>query len=184
MLQTCTCRIWVSNAVSLGRGKCVLSPCGGVVRIKLVIGENIEPSPWDGLGSFRWRCEYVGSFTMDELVTDLKRSIRQCRVLEIVGLETILLRDTTWPSRGEIITEEQLLMAKELLEDGLAKTHGEVTEQLIFKTRQQHHREDTYGECSREEKEKWLEEANSAQSPWTTPQALLTPAPIFSRSHF
>jgi hypothetical protein len=155
-----------------------------VVRIKLVIGENIEPSPWDGLGSFRWRCEYVGSFTMDELVTDLKRSIRQCRVLEIVGLETILLRDTTWPSRGEIITEEQLLMAKELLEDGLAKTHGEVTEQLIFKTRQQHHREDTYGECSREEKEKWLEEANSAQSPWTTPQALLTPAPIFSRSHF
>lgn len=132
-------------------------------KVKLVIGETTEPTRWDfpyGPNQVPVELSLYGPFKIRELVPYLSRPMDHCRVLEIVGLETILLREEMDPdsSPDVIITEEQLLSVQEELGREARRASGEVTKQLICKTRQQYHREDSYGEFSREEKEKWLEE--------------------------
>ena len=125
-------------------------------RIKLVFWEGAEPATWDWPGDVDDVAAY-GYGSIKVLVGALERSMQHSRVLEIYGLETILRGDADGRNPKKI-TEQKVLSMQTRLQKKLQTTSPAVTEQLIFKTRQQYLREDAYGEVSREEKQRWSEE--------------------------
>ncbi|RSH90725.1 hypothetical protein EHS25_009900 [Saitozyma podzolica] len=155
----------------------------GVPKLKLVFGEYEKPSPWGLDPSFSagealkeemsadpLECDDYPSFSAgealkeemsadplecDDLIDFLEFAIDLNRALEVCGVNTIpFWVDHQLRFLGEKEVKEVEAQVRLEAADGL-KSKAEV----VFKTLKEYCNGDTYGEVTREEKDRWLEEA-------------------------
>jgi hypothetical protein len=132
----------------------------GVPKLKLVFGEYEKPSPWGldpsfSAGEALKEEMSADPLECDDLIDFLEFAIDLNRALEVCGVNTIpfwvdhQLRFLDEKEVKEVEAQVRLEAA-----DGL-KSKAEV----VFKTLKEYCNGDTYGEVTREEKDRWLEEA-------------------------